>query len=42
VGGFGDAVLLEGAVDCVAGKEGLRAQWLVGLLAKVAREAGSV
>jgi hypothetical protein len=42
VRGFGDAVLLEGAVDGVAGEEGLGAQWLVGLLAEVAGEAGAV
>lgn len=36
VGGFGDAVLLEGAVDRVAGEEGLGAQRFVCLLAKVA------
>lgn len=42
VGGFGDAVLLERAVDCVAGKESLGAQRLVGLLAEVAGKAGTV
>lgn len=42
VGGFGDAVFLEGAVDCVAGQEGLGAEWLVGALAEVTGEAGAV
>jgi hypothetical protein len=42
VRGFGDAVFLEGTVDCVAGEEGLGTQRLVGLLAEVAGEAGSV
>ena len=39
---FGDAVLLEGAVDRVAGQQGVWAEGLVGLLAEVAGEAGTV
>jgi hypothetical protein len=42
VRGFGDAVLLESAVDSVAGELGLGAQRLVGLLAEVTGEAGAV
>ena len=42
VGGLGDGVLLEGAVDSVAGEEGLGAEGLIGGLAEVAREAGAV
>jgi len=42
VGGLCDAVLLEGAVDGVAGEEGLGAEGLVGGLAEVAGEAGAV
>jgi hypothetical protein len=37
--GFGDAVLLKGAVDSVAREERLGAQWLVGRLAEVAGQA---
>jgi hypothetical protein len=40
--GFGDAVLLEGAVDGVTGELGLRAKGFVGLLAEVTGETGSV
>ena len=40
--GFGDAVLLESAVDGVAGELRLGAQRLIGLLAEVAGEAGPV
>jgi hypothetical protein len=39
---FGNAVLLESAVDSVTRKEGLGAQWLVGRLAELAGQAGSV
>lgn len=42
VGGFADGVLLEGAVDGVAGEEGFGAERFVGLLAEVAGEAGAV
>lgn len=42
VGGLGNAVLLEGAVDGVAGEEGLGAEGLVGLLAEVAGETRAV
>ena len=42
VGRLGDAILLEGAVDSVAREQGLRAQWLVGLLAEVTLQARSV
>lgn len=42
MGGFADGVLLEGAVDGVAGQEGFGAEGLVGLLAEVALEAGAV
>lgn len=42
VGGLGDAVLLKGAVDGVAGQEGLGAEGLVGGLAEVTCEAGAV
>jgi len=42
VRGFGDAVLLEGAVDGVAREQRLGAQWLVGLLAEVTGETGAV
>lgn len=42
MGGLTDAVFLEGAVDGVTRKEGLRAEGLVGLLAEVAGEAGAV
>jgi hypothetical protein len=40
--GFGNAVLLESAVNSVTRKEGLGAQWLVGRLAELAGQAGSV
>lgn len=39
---FGDAVLLESAVDGVAGQEGFCAERLVGSLAEVARQARTV
>lgn len=39
VGSFGNAVLLEGAIDSVAGEEGLGAEGLIGLLAEVAGQA---
>lgn len=42
MGALDDAVLLEGAVDGVAGEEGAGAEGLVGGLAEVAGEAGAV
>ena len=39
VGGFGDGVLLEGTVDCVAGEEGFGAERLVPCLAEVTGQA---
>jgi len=42
VGGLGDGVLLEGAVDGVAGEDSLGAEGLVGGLAEGAGEAGAV
>jgi len=42
VGGFGNAVLLEGAVDSITGKEGFGTKRFVGSLAEVAGEAGTV
>ena len=40
--GFGDAVLLEGPVDGITGQKGLSTEWLVGLLAEIAVEAGAI
>lgn len=40
--GFGNAVLLECAVDGIPGEEGLGAKRLIGLLAKVTSQAGAV
>lgn len=40
--GLGNAVLLEGAVDGVAGEEGVGAERLIGLLAEGAGKAGTV
>lgn len=42
VGGFAEGVLLESAVDGVAGEEGLGAEGFVAGLAEGAGEAGSV
>jgi hypothetical protein len=39
---LGDTVLLEGAVNCVAGEEGLSTEGFVGLLAERALQAGAV
>jgi len=33
---------LEGSVDGVARQESLSTEWLIGLLAEVAREAGTI
>jgi hypothetical protein len=42
VGGFGDTVLLEAAIDGVSREERLGAEWLIGCLAVVALQAGTV
>ena len=42
VGSLSDTVLLEGAIDGVAGEEGLGAEGLVGALAEVTSKAGAV
>jgi hypothetical protein len=42
VGCFGNAVLLEGAVDCVSGEQGLCAERLIRCLAEAASKTGSV
>lgn len=42
MGGFADGVLLECAVDGVAGQESFGAKGFIGLLAEVAGEAGAV
>jgi hypothetical protein len=39
---FGDTVLLEAAIDSVAGKKCLRAKGFVGLLAEAALQAGAI
>lgn len=39
VSSFGNAVLLEGSIDSVAGEEGLFTKRLVGLLAEAASQA---
>jgi len=40
--GLGNAVLLKGTVNCIAGKQGLGAEWLISLLAERALEARTV
>lgn len=40
--GAGNAVLLEGSIDCVAGQLWGQAQWLIGLHAEGAGQAGVV
>jgi len=42
VGGLGNAVLLEGAVNGITGKEGFGTKRFVGSLAEVTGEAGTV
>ena len=39
---LGNAVLLEGTVDGVAGEESLRAEWFIGCLAEVALQARAI